>query len=416
MKHIPNILLGIEDSRAYGRGLLRGVSQYARIHGPWLFRTRPEFYHGGSRISARLADLRNARFDGVITRELNRQQMQAITRLGVPVIVASHMTLEPSLPNIMTDCEAIGRMAARHFLERGFRHFGYCGLTDMFWSGRREVSFTAVIREAGYDVHPYLPPRAKRDRLWGREQFIMAKWLGQLPRPVAVMACTDDRARDLVEACELAGLNVPEDVAILGVDNDRLVCDLAGVPISSIALNTEQAGFEAAEWLAQLMAGQNVRQRQIVVSATHVEVRRSTDILAIEDRHVAKAIHYINAHANDPLQVAEVAREVGLSERHLYDRFHRALGRSIHEQITMARVARICWLLENTTMSVLEIALKIGLPDDKHLSRYFRRHQGIPPAAWRKKRSNPVTALVLPNSAPGSTTVDANRRGPAPSA
>jgi LacI family transcriptional regulator len=305
--------------------------------------------------------------------------------LGVPVIVASHMTLEPTLPCIMTDCEAIGKVAARHFLERGFRHFGYCGLEEMFWSGRRAASFTTVIREAGYTVHQYRQPQAKRDRLWGQEQFIMAKWLEQLPKPAGIMACTDDRARDLVEACEIAGLNVPEDAAILGVDNDRLVCDLAGVPISSVALNTEQAGFEAAELLAQLMAGKNVRQQRIIVSATHVEVRRSTDILAIADRFVAKAVHFINTRANEPLQVSEVAREVALSERHLYDRFQRALGRSIHEQISMTRIARICWLLENTNLSVLDIALAMGMPDDKHLSRYFRRQQGIPPSKWRKQ-------------------------------
>jgi len=388
MKRIPSILLGIEDSRAYGRGLLRGISKYARIHGPWLFRTRPEFYHSGSQISPHLADLKRARFDGVITRELDHRQMRQILALGVPVIVASHMTLEPTLPCIMTDCAAIGKMAARHFLERGFRHFGYCGLEEMFWSGRRAASFTEVIHEAGFRVHHYQPPRAKRNRLWGREQFIMAKWLEQLPKPIAIMACTDDRARDLVEACEIAGLNVPEDVAILGVDNDRLVCDLAGVPISSVALNTEQAGFEAAALLARLMAGEKVEQQQIIVSATHVEVRRSTDILAIEDRFVANAVHFINAHAHQPLQVSEVARHVGVSERQLYDRFQRALGRSIHEQITTARIARICWLLGNTNLSILEIALAMGLPDEKHLARYFRRQQGIPPSQWRKQHQH----------------------------
>ncbi|MFO1490282.1 MAG: XylR family transcriptional regulator [Kiritimatiellia bacterium] len=255
MPQLPRILLGIEDSRAYGRGLLRGISKYARMHGPWLFRTRPEFYHGGSAISARPADLRQAGFAGVITRELDPRAMRRILALGVPVIVASHMTLQPALPSIMTDCAEIGRMAANHFLDRGVRHFGYCGLAEMFWSGRRAASFSAVIRAAGLRVDLYPEPKAKRDRLWGREQTVMVKWLTRLPKPVAVMACTDDRARDLVEACEIAGLDVPEDVAILGVDNDRLVCDLAGVAISSVALNTEQAGFEAAALLDRLMTG-----------------------------------------------------------------------------------------------------------------------------------------------------------------
>ena len=385
MPQLPRILLGIEDSRAYGRGLLRGISKYARMHGPWLFRTRPEFYHGGSAISARPADLRQAGFAGVITRELDPRAMRRLLSLGVPVIVASHMTLQPALPSIMTDCAEIGRMAAHHFLDRGFRNFGYCGLAEMFWSGRRVASYSAVIRDAGLPVHLYPEPEAKRDRLWGREQTVMVKWLTQLPKPVAVMACTDDRARDLVEACEIAGLDVPEDVAILGVDNDPLVCDLAGVAISSVALNTEQAGFEAAALLDRLMTGRREKNPHITVSAAHVEARRSTDILAIEDRGVAKAVHYINTHASEPLQVSEVARATGLSERQLYDRFQRALGRSVHDQINHARVARIRWLLENTAMPVLEIALSMGLPDDKHLARYFRRLQGLTPVEWRKQ-------------------------------
>lgn len=385
MKSLPRILLSIEDSRAYGRGLLRGISRYARLHGPWLFRTRQEFYHSGSRISARPSDLKQAQIDGVITRELPAPEMSQILELGVPVIVASHMTQEPHLPSIMTDCTEIGVLSAQHFLDRGFSHFGYCGLEEMFWSSRRAASFSGVLAGAGFEVHPYEQPRSRSDRHWGRELFIMARWLEQLPKPVAVMACTDDRARDLVEACELAGLNVPEDVAILGVDNDDLVCDLAGVPISSVALNLQKAGFEAAELLATLMAGKPAGPQEVTVEPTHVEVRRSTDILAMEDRRVARAVEFIHRHVQEPLLVSEVARAVALPERDLFDRFQRTLGRSVHEEITRVRMERICWLLENTTLSMLEIALSMGLPDDKHLSRYFRRRKGATPAAWRRE-------------------------------
>jgi LacI family transcriptional regulator len=385
MKRIPRILLTIEDSRAYGRGLLRGIGKYARIHGPWVFQTRPEFYHGGSHGGTRLADLKHAQIDGVITRELKPDDMKRILALGAPVIVASHMTLEPELPSIMTDCAQIGSMAAHHFLDRGFSHFAYCGLEEMFWSRRRARSFAGVLEEAGFDTHTYRQPRAKTNRLWGKEQFILTQWLEQLPKPVAILACTDDRARDLVEACEIAGLRVPEDVAILGVDNDELVCDLAGVPISSVALNVQKAGFEAAELLDALMRGEQVKQKVVPVIPTRIEIRRSTDILAIEDGQVAKALDYINNHVNEPLQVSDVARAVALTERNLFERFQQVLGRSVRDQITRVRVARICWMLENTTLSLLEIALAMGLPDDKHLARYFARQKNMTPSAWRRK-------------------------------
>jgi len=385
MKQIPRILLTIEDSRAYGRGLLRGIGRYARTHGPWIFQTRPEFYHGGSRTGTRLVDLKRAQIDGVITRELKADDMKRILALGVPVIVASHMTLEPDLPSIMTDCDKIGSMAAHHFLDRGFCHFAYCGLEEMFWSRRRATRFSEVLSAAGFDTHFYRQPSAKTDRIWDKEQHRLTQWLDELPKPVAILACTDDRARDLVEACEIAGLSVPESVAILGVDNDDLVCDLAGVPISSIALNVQKAGFEAAELLAAMMRGERVKQKEVPIIPTRIEVRRSTDILAIEDRQVAKALDYINSHVNEPVQVSDVARAVGLTERNLFNRFQQALGRSVHDQITSVRVARICWMLENTTLSLLEIALAMGLPDDKHLARYFRRQKNITPSAWRKE-------------------------------
>jgi len=385
MKRIPRILLMIEDSRAYGRGLLRGIGRYARFHGPWVFLTRAEFYHGGSRISARLSDLKQAQIDGVITRELKAEDMKRIRALNVPVIVASHMTLEPELPSIMTDCARIGSMAAHHFLDRGFCHFAYCGLDEMFWSRRRGAAFVAVLKEYGFTTHLYRQPRSKAERLWDKEQYRLAQWLEKLPKPVAILACTDDRARDLIEACEIAGLSVPESVAILGVDNDDLVCDLAGVPISSIALNTQKAGFEAAGLLDHLMRGERPSRYQVPVVPTRVEVRRSTDILAIEDHQVAVALDFINRHINQPIRVGDVARAVGLSERNLYSRFQQALGRSVHEQITRTRVARICWMLENTTLSLLEIALAVGLPDDKHLARYFRRQKNMTPSAWRRE-------------------------------
>ena len=382
---IPTVLVSIEDSRAYGRGLLRGISQYARIHGPWLFITRPDFYHGGRSNGNLFYHLTEGDIDGVIMREMRGKDMLKALERNVPIVVASHLTLETTLPFIVTDCEMIGRMGAQHFLDRGFQHLAYCGMGDVFWSERRQKGFTKAVMQAGCKIHVYPLPRTKRNRAWSKEQAIIAKWLRQLPKPVAVMACTDDRARDVVEACQLAGLPVPEEVAVLGVDNDELVCDLAGVPISSVALNLQKAGYESAELLDGLMKRRKVGKRQVVVSPTHVEVRRSSDVFAVEDPHVAKALNFINNHVNEPLQVSDVARAMALSERHLYDRFQQTLGWSVGKQIVMMRTARICWLLENTKLSVREVALAMGLPGDSHLARYFERQKGVGPTEWRKQ-------------------------------
>lgn len=382
MKRLPKIFLNIERSRGYGRSLLRGISQYARIHGPWLFLTQPDFYHGGSHFPA----LVPGTVDGVIVRETTPREMKKIQALGVPVVVASHLHPDPACPQVITDCEAIGRMGAAHFLDNGFRHFAFCGTDDsLWWSSRRRQAFVAAVAAAGHRAVSYPFPKEKRDRLWDRERPLLAAWLRTLPKPVAIMACTDDRARDLSEACEFAGIKVPEEVAILGVDNDRLVCEMTAVPLSSVALSAEQAGYEAAAQLDRLMRGTKPRTRKILVRPTHVEERRSTDLLAVEDAAVIKAVRFIQANANRPLTATEVARHTGLSERSLYDRFQAALGKSVFTEITRIRIAKIAWMLENSHLSIKEISSVMGMPDDKHLSRYFQSHKGVSPLSWRKQ-------------------------------
>lgn len=387
IKRIPKIFLGIEKSRGYGRGLLRGISQYARIHGPWMFLTEHDFYHGGSRTPA----LGKGSVDGIVIREGPPEEMKKILGLEIPVIVACHLNEKLGRPQIVTDDLRVGQMGAEHFLACGFRHFAFCGTGKEFWSQQRGQSFADAVAAAGYTADLYMFPKAARDQQWGREQHLLARWLLKLPRPVAIMACTDDRARDVEEACELAGLKVPEEVAILGVDNDSLVCDMASVPLSSIALEAEKAGYAAGALLDRLMKGRPVASPEILVLPSHVEERRSTDILAVDDPVVTKAVRFIQAHVNRPLAATEVAEHAGLSERSLYDRFQTALGKSVFAEITRVRIAKIAWMLENTHLSIKEISGIMGMPDDKHLSRYFQSHKGVSPLRWRKqhRRLNP---------------------------
>jgi LacI family transcriptional regulator len=382
MKRIPKIFLAIEGTRGYGRGLLKGISHYARIHGPWMFLTKHDFYHGGSHRPPSGKDL----IDGAIVREASEKEMAKIQELGIPLVVACHLSATLPCPHVITDCEQVGRMAAAHFIDSGFRHFAFCGTGELFWNQCRRQSFAAAVAAAGYETHVYPYPAAAKNRLWNREQVILADWLATLPKPIAILACTDDRARDLMEACGIAGLRVPEEVAILGVDNDELACNMTAVPISSVAFNLEQAGYEAAELLDRLMQGKKPKSTKIVVRPTHIEERRSTDILAVDDPYVAQAIRFIQAHANQPLQVADVARELAISERNLYDRFQRTLGKSVFDEITRVRIAKISWMLETTHLSVKEISTIMGMPDDKHLSRYFQGHKGMSPLAWRKQQ------------------------------
>jgi LacI family transcriptional regulator, galactose operon repressor len=386
MAKTPEILLLIEKSREYGRGLLRGIARYSNLHGPWGFYRPPRFYRkkeGAKEIE--LPRMNDWAPDGIIMRDLIK--IEAIADLDLPIIIA-YATNERtfSYPVIMSDCSAMGEIAAEYLHGRGLQQFAYCGFDDMPWSRDRHESFQQKIAEAGFEIHSYKPPKSRIKRLWQNEQKFMADWLKSLPKPIGLMACNDDRGQDVLHACKIAGLDVPDDIAVLGVDNDELICNLSEPPLTSIALNTEKAGYEAAELLDKLMSGKEKMANQtIMVRPTHVVTRRSTEILAIEDREVIRAVRYIRQYAKKAIQVTDVVDVTNLSRRVLEKRFSRVLGRSILKEIRHSRVNQIAKMLVETNQSILQIALSSGFSDANHISRYFQQEKGISPIAYRKQ-------------------------------
>jgi len=384
MTKIPKVILLIDTSRAYGRGLLRGIAKYSNLHGPWIFNWRPPFYRETGREEIALSQLKDWSGDGIIIRE--QKKTIEIISMGLPTIVAPWREPFPGVANIITDSVAIGRMAAEHLLHRGFRHFGYCGFGDMFyWSRERSEGFSKRIAEAGFKTHFYQQPKSRAQRLWEKEQILLADWLKSLPKPIGLMACTDDRSRDVMEACKIAGLNVPVEIAIVGADNDEIICNLSDIPLSSVAFNVEKAGYEAAELLDELMAGKKMADQRILVRPTHVVARQSTDILAISDKEVAEAVRFIRRHSREPIQVRDVVDAIALSRRSLYQRFHRVLGRSPNEEIRRTRVEQITRMLVETDLSVKKIALALGFSDAAHIARYFRQEKGLSLIEYRKQ-------------------------------
>ena len=305
MQKIPKVILLIESSRRCGRQLLRGVARYSRSHGPWMFYRRPPSYMDASTSRIAFSRLKEWGANGIITRD--SEKIDEIIAMGLPTIVA-RATKEPipGLSNIVSDSATTAKMAAEHLLERGFKHFAYCGFDDMPWSRERGKSFGKRIAEAGFETHYYKCPRSRAKRSWENEQIVMADWLGSLPKPVGLMACADDRSEYVVEACKIAGLRVPDEVSIIGVDNDDIACDLAYLPLSSVSLNFERAGYEAAELLDKLMSGETTTNQTIIVRPTHIVTRQSTDIMAVEDSEVAEAVRFIREHASRGVTVQDV--------------------------------------------------------------------------------------------------------------
>ncbi|MHC4572064.1 MAG: XylR family transcriptional regulator [Planctomycetota bacterium] len=379
MSKTPKVILRIETSVAYGRGLLFGIAKYSRIHGPWAFYSEPRHE------KTTLPHLDKWGASGIIARIPDIKKTEQFIIEGLPAILVPLEEEIPGFPNIIPDDAAIGKMAAEHLFDRGFRQFAFCGFSDMHWSQKRRESFSKRIAKAGFETDCYERPRAKVQRSYEKELTLLANWLKSLPKPVGLMTCDDEHGRHTIEACKIAGLHVPEQVAIIGVDNDELVCELCDPPISSVALKAERAGYEAAELLDKMMAGRKMKNKNIIAHPKHIVTRQSTDILAIDDHEVARAVRFIRQHAKEPIQVTDVVDAVDLSRRVLEKRFRKVLNRSVLEEIRRVRINEAVRMLVDTNLSISKIASALGYPSVKHIARYFRREKTMSLVAYRKK-------------------------------
>jgi LacI family transcriptional regulator len=387
MKKLPRVALLIESSRTYGRELVRGIMRYSRIHGPWVFpwafyRQKLFYVERGSE-HAELEHLRKWRPDGIMTRDY--KDLAVFESWNIPLFVAVAMNPpEPHRNNIVTDDRAIGRMAAEHLLERGFSHFGYCGFDNIYWSVQRGISFGARISEAGFKTSFYKQPKSHSARIWFKEEAILAEWLKGLPKPAGVMASNDDRSQHIAEACAIAKLDMPYEVAIIGVDNDEQVCDSSNPPLSSVALDVEKAGFHASELLDRMMAGEKMEPQTVIVHPNRVVTRQSSNIVAVEDKLVSQALHFIHQNAKRLIQVGDVIKALSVSRRSLHDKFIKTLGRSVYDEIKRVRIDLISQMLIETDLSISDIVFSLGYDSTNHIARYFKQKMGISPLDYRK--------------------------------
>lgn len=341
--------------------MLCGISRYAQLHGPWSFHIRAgDFEH-------ELPNLKQWKGHGIIARIPNVRVARAVLEANLPT-VAVGLTDEQMLPDsplsrfseVSSDAKEVVRIAAEHLLGRGLRNFAYVGMEDRAWSQRRAREFREFLENAGHTLHLYEQPSRVHNRRWEKKRIILAEWLYELPKPIGLFACNDDRGREVLEACRLAELNVPEEVAVLGVDNDEVFCGLADPPLSSVALNAETAGCRAAEVLDEMMQGKTVKPRRIVVEALKVVTRRSTNFNVVGDRDVGAALQFIHRSHGDDISVDLVAEQVAISRRMLEKRFRKVIGRSILEEIQLTRLQRAMQLLLETSYPVSRIAALAG--------------------------------------------------------
>lgn len=375
------VALLVETSNGYARGLLHGVVRYIREHRPWSAYLAE---HGrGDEPPDWLSDWGG---DGIIARIENERIARAVVASGLPVVDVSAANLVPGIPWVETDDGAITETAFRHLFERGFRQFGYCGDPQYNWSNWRGDHFRKLAHAAGCEcqmLEVATRPRASNE--WMVQTGRIASWLAALPKPVGVMGCYDPMGRQVLEACRQANVAIPDDVAVVGVDDDELLCELSDPPLSSVAPDTLRTGYEAAALLDRMMSGGAVEPRGYLIPPLGVSVRTSSDVMAIDDPDVSAAVRFIRAHACEGIDVSDVLTEIPVSRRVLESRFKKLIGRSPHEEIDRVQIERVKELLRDTDLSLFEIAQRTGYEHAEYLSVVFKKRCGLPPTAYRRR-------------------------------
>lgn len=396
MTRRPSVALLIETSNAYARGLLEGIIDYVRRHEPWSIHL-PE-QERGARPPAWLHDWRG---DGIIARIENDEIATTVRKLHLPAVDVSAARHVENIPWVETDDKTIASLAVNHLTERGFRRLGFVGDSRFNWSLWRAQHFEAAATASGCELHVFdtnstelkLPDqRGKGGRqnselipeINRREK--LAGWVQRLPRPIGIMACYDIQAQQLLDVCRDLDVAVPEEIAVIGVDNDRLLCELANPPLSSVVPNSHRSGYEAASLLDRMMRGEAVENRAYLIKPIRVETRQSTNVLAIDDAEVARALRYIRIHACDPINVFDVMKQATVSRRVLEHRFQVVLGKTPHQEILQVRIERVKQLLREPDLTLAEIAARTGYEHVEYLSTAFKRETGLSPSEFRQTR------------------------------
>ena len=378
------VALIIDPGQTYDRRIIRGVAAYVqKYRRDWSLYVEDD-------LVARLPDLKAWAGDGIVANFDDRRIAQAVKSLGVPVVGVGggygYYDDDSDIPYVRTDNRGIARLAAEHLIDLGFRRFAFCSEPPTRTNGfvrERAEAFTECIAEAGFECEVFAG-RFSPAKQWRRSQAALQKWLERLARPIGMMACTDARARHVMMACRVAGLRVPDDIAIVGVDNDDIMCELTQPPLTSIEQGAMRVGFEAAALLDEMMAGKKPHRHNTTAAPERLVARQSTDVMAVADEDVAEAIRYIRQHACDPIQVRDVLEVARMSRSTLEARFRESIGRSIHAEIRRVQIDAARRLLITTNMPIKEVVQRVGVSSVQYFTAMIRHATGQTPGEIRK--------------------------------
>jgi LacI family transcriptional regulator len=384
-----SVALLIETSNAYARGLLEGIAAYQRERDTWSI-----FLPEQERGAAPPAWLARWKGDGIIARIETAQIAHSVSKMRVPIVDLSSSRRIENVPWVETDDAAIAKMAFEHLYERGFRSFAFCGPKGFNWSQWRREHFERECQQANVEFDAYWTQSPIRSERSKPSSLPLNQWLQKLTKPVGILCAYDIQAQVVLDTCRNLGITVPEQAAVVGVDNDAILCDLCHPSLTSIAPDARGAGYAAATLLDQLMQERptrrtkkaNYRQASQLLKPIGIVQRQSTDITTVSNPNVAEAIRFIRSHACDGIKVTDLLNHVSMSRRSLESQFVKATGKTPHAMIFEFRVTRVHQLLTQSDLTLEEIADACGFEHPEYMSVAFKKHFGQSPGRFRRNR------------------------------
>jgi LacI family transcriptional regulator len=379
------VALIYDATHTYDLKVMTGVAAYFRENGKYNV-----YIESNALKDQRLPSLRSWGGDGVIANFDHPAVARAVAQSRLPAVAFGSgygwYRSGSRIPYFSTNHVLVSSLAADHFLDRGFRHFGYCGYVRTEtngWTEDRRREYVRHLRKRGFDCHVY-HAHHKTTQRWTSLQNSLAKWLVDLPKPVGIMAANDDRAHHVLEACRKYGLDVPHEVAVIGVNNDELLCNLTSPTLSSIEQSARRMGYEAAVCLERLICGQMVQKKHFIFDPLGIVIRQSTDVTAVDDPSVVKALRFIQEHSSEGIKVPDVVAAAMISRSGLEMRFTKQLGYTIRSAIRNGQLERVRRLISESNLPLKQVAMSTGFKSIQHMTRLFTKAFHIPPAKYRK--------------------------------
>ena len=380
-------LLFITDfTEQFAYRFLSGIFNYSQRTEQWVVCKMPPSYMRQLGIEGVVSWAKTWNADVVIGQFEPDDDVTLFRKNGIIAIAQDYVVKFSQIPNVTADYDLTGKMAAEHFLSKGFENFAFFGYKGVCWSDERYLGFVRRLAQSGYGENVHLYDGQQIDNLWYYDQTSLHEWLMSLPKPIAVMACDDNQGNILIQACHVCGLKIPFDVAVIGVDNDEILCNMSEPAMSTINVDIERGGYDTAAMVDRMVKDPSYQGEDIILKPLNVVQRVSSSIFATNDSAVLKALRFIIANIDRRIQVSDILEHVPMSRRLLEQRFKQMTGMTIYNYITIHRIERFAQLLLSSKDPVSEIAARFDEFDAKSISRRFKSIKGCTPTEYRKKK------------------------------